>query len=153
MTYIPRPVPAHIETVDELRQWMEEEFRRISQHVADVENIWNAYTPILTPGTGAFTSAVANGRYRQIGKTVHLQIRVNITTLGTAGGGFTVSLPPIGVSKDNFVFPVHENNVVALMGWARCAPGGTDLFVLRYDNGLYMGNGYQLFMNGTYELA
>lgn len=153
MTYTPQPVPAHINSVDELRQWMEEELRRIAQHVADVEGPWTAYTPVLTPGSGAFTSAVASGRYKQIGKTVHLQIRVNITTLGTAAGGFTVSLPPIGVTKDNYVFPVHENNVVALMGWGRTGVNDTVVFVLRYDNGLYMGNAYQLFMNGTYELA
>lgn len=153
MTYFPQQAPPNIQTIDELRQWAEEEFRRIGQHTAELEGPWLAYTPTLTPAAGSFTAASASGRYKQIGKTVHLSAQINITTLGTATGGFAFSLPAIGVAKDYYVLPVNEALVVALMGWARIIPGGASAFVLRYDNANYMANGYRLITSGTYELA
>lgn len=60
----------------------------------DTGTVWNtSFTPNVTAGSGAFTSVSATCRYKTLGKTVFLQIEVNIATNGTAGSFIQVSLP------------------------------------------------------------
>ena len=153
MPYFAQGAPPNIQNIDELRQWAEEEFRKIATHVADVEGPWLAYTPSLSVDVGSLTSASAVGRYKQIGKTVSVEAVVTITTVGTASSWLNVSLPPIGVAKADYTFVVSETNVVAFMGFGRVAAGASVVKILRYDNAVYMGNGYRLVLSGTYELA
>lgn len=54
---------------------------------------WTSYTPTLTCSSGAVSSAATSGRYQQIGKTVHIWLSVDITSLGTCGTNFYVTVP------------------------------------------------------------
>ena len=54
---------------------------------------WQIYTPSLSAAAGAFTSAVATGRYRLIDKTVQFQVTVRIVTNGSAANSVIVGLP------------------------------------------------------------
>jgi len=39
MAYFPQPVPANVDTVDELRMWVEAEFNRLAQGLQDHDDI------------------------------------------------------------------------------------------------------------------
>lgn len=54
---------------------------------------WTTYTPAITSGTGTITTSSATGRYRQIGKTIHLQVDIVITTAGTGASILIATLP------------------------------------------------------------
>lgn len=72
-------------------------------------NAWSTYTPTVTSG-GSITSYTSSGRYKQIGKTVHLEITVTITNAGTGTGQLVATLPVnsfsgtsyIGIAKESF---------------------------------------------------
>jgi hypothetical protein len=53
---------------------------------------WTSYTPSIAPNSGSFTTASATGRYKQIGKTIFVQVTGTITSVGT-GSGLTIGLP------------------------------------------------------------
>lgn len=58
------------------------------------ENGWSTYTPTVGSGTGAITASTKTGRYRRLfGKTVIVRVHIVLTTVGTAGGALTFSLP------------------------------------------------------------
>jgi hypothetical protein len=73
-------------------------------------NAWSTYTPTITAGSGTITSSTATGRYKQIGKTVHLEITATITNAGTGSGQLIATLPVnalsgtsyAGMSKESF---------------------------------------------------
>lgn len=54
---------------------------------------WQAYTPTMIGGYSAGSGAVFDGRYVQIGKTVHFRARVKLGTGFTIGSGVGLSLP------------------------------------------------------------
>src|SRR6187551_965140 len=54
---------------------------------------WSTYTPTITAGTGTFTTVSGAGRYKKIGRVVHLFILVTITTNGTAASWVQATLP------------------------------------------------------------
>jgi hypothetical protein len=55
---------------------------------------WSTYTPTITTGTGSITTlGTVGGRYKQIGKTVFVKVKVGITTNGTGGGSVQATLP------------------------------------------------------------
>jgi len=60
----------------------------------DTGTSWTTYTPTVAPASGSYTTFIVSGRYKQIGKTVFVSVNLNVTSLGTAGGGsVNVSLP------------------------------------------------------------
>jgi len=110
---------------------------------------WTAYTPTLTPLSGAFTSASASGRHKLIGKTCHVSLIVNITTNGTAAGSIGVSLPFGLVAGSGATFVGREVSVVgtAVIGTV----AGSTVNLTTPANGYPGGNGYSLIVSGTYE--
>jgi hypothetical protein len=56
---------------------------------------WTAYTPTVTSQGGAFSSISSTGRYRRVGKTLHLHARavVGASGVGTATGFMRISFP------------------------------------------------------------
>ena len=59
----------------------------------DTGTAWSTYTPTIGAQSGAFTSVSAAGRSKTIGKTVFVQITVTVTTVGSAAGYITATLP------------------------------------------------------------
>ena len=58
------------------------------------ENAWTTYTPTLTSGGGTITTSTAAGRYRRLfGRTMQVAVRATLTTIGTATGALTFTLP------------------------------------------------------------
>jgi hypothetical protein len=54
---------------------------------------WRTFNPVVTPGSGAFTTVSATMRYTVIGKTVFVAGQVVITAAGTASGVLNLTLP------------------------------------------------------------
>lgn len=116
---------------------------------------WTA-TGALTvaPGSGAFTTVSASGRYKIVGKIIHLSVNVNITTNGTAASWIDVTLPSaITALAGNFhILAAREVNAV---GFMTCAGlfNGTTLRLQKYDATYPGGSGYILQVTGSYEAA
>lgn len=55
--------------------------------------VWTSFATTLGSGAGTITSGSATMRYRQVGKTMHVQWAIAITTNGTGATNLTLSLP------------------------------------------------------------
>lgn len=109
---------------------------------------WVSYTPTITANAGTFTTVSATGKYKQIGKTVHVSIVIVITTNGTASGYVSATLPLPQVGS-----VVYYGRAVVVSG--KMLQGvnvvASTIAILNYD-GTYPGaNGEVLFVAGTYE--
>jgi hypothetical protein len=119
------------------------------------QTAWTTYTPTVTPATGAFGSVSATGRYKQIGKTVFVQITITITANGTASLYTDVSLPvpTVNVAWDYQILTGIESNATGLMFRGATRPNSTICRIAKPD-GTYIGaDGYVLNLSGSYEAA
>jgi hypothetical protein len=125
-------------------------FSTLDGLVRALSGIWTPYTPTLSPGAGAFTTASVTGRYIQIGKTVHFAVNISITANGTAAGFInvgtptTVKTPAVGVGRENSLTGFI---VQGLMG----AGGNTALLTFGSNNAYPGGSGANIAFSGTYE--
>jgi hypothetical protein len=111
------------------------------------------YVPVVTSGSGAFTTVSATGRYRKIGKLVFVQITVTITTNGTAGTLVSVSLPFASVNLAG-VQHCLTGKAASVSGKALTGiivPNSNVALVLNYDNSYPGSSGETLVLNGFYE--
>jgi hypothetical protein len=110
---------------------------------------WTAYTPSLTPGTGAFASASATGKFLQLGKTVHFQAVIAITTNGTAATNIAVTLPT--TANGDAAAVSRQTSAGNNTGSGRIS-GGTTTCTLRNYDGTYPGaDGMGIVVSGVYE--
>jgi hypothetical protein len=118
---------------------------------------WTAYTPTITPISGAFTSVAATGEYSLKDKTVNFHVKLNITTQGTAPTTSVDLSMPVTGARSGFQFMGREN--VANGNWfiARIASATGLVFRIQGDatgnNSYPGGNGTQLEFSGSYEAA
>lgn len=59
----------------------------------DAWNTLTAYTPTITAAAGTFTSVSATGKWASLGPFIAGIIDITVTTVGTASGSITASLP------------------------------------------------------------
>jgi hypothetical protein len=119
------------------------------------QTAWTTYTPSVTAGIGAFTSVSATGRYKQIGKTVFVQIKITIATNGTASYFTDVSLPvpTVNVTGNFQVIMGVETFSTGITVRGALLNGSTICRIQKYD-GTYIGaDGYVLNLSGSYEAA
>lgn len=109
---------------------------------------WTPYTPTVTPGSGAFTSVSATGRWEKSGKTVRGSVKVTITTNGTAAA-YIIVTPPIAV-RDNCSYLGRETAVNGNFFYANAQSGSS--FILLTPSSTYPGgDGYVLEFTFMYE--
>lgn len=118
-----------------------------------------AYTPTLTPGSGSFTSATAAGFYRKIGRLVYVEVRISITTNGTAAGWIDFTLPFATRNRAGWttaggaVLPCREIAVAGFTTSASAWNNSTTCRIQKID-GTYPGaDGYVLLVTGWFEAA
>lgn len=116
-----------------------------------IPQAWQAWTPTITSASGSFTTTSASGRYIQIGKTVHFQVAVTITTVGT-GAGARFSLPVTAQSTVGTIGSYRERAVSGLTGVVTLASATLGTF-FEYDNSQTIANGWIFQAGGTYEAA
>ena len=113
---------------------------------------WATWSPTFGASSGTYTSIAATyARYCQIGKLVHFDIRIAITTNGTAAGYTTFTLP---VTQRTNSFAAFVGNELSNAKSLFCGSlNATTAFALYYD-GTYAGaNGRNFQCSGTYEAA
>jgi hypothetical protein len=119
--------------------------------IAAAQTAWTAYTPTVSASTGSITSASATGRYKQIGKTVHFNLTVSITTNGTGADAVRATLPVTAQAANSSFGSGRNASTGALLQWANADT--TRAFIFN-NNGTYPGaDGASLSISGTYEAA
>ena len=68
---------------------------------------WTTFTPVMKQGATTLTATISYARYKQIGKTVFLQVNATITNTGATNGVISIDFPS-GLS------PVNSANEPAL---------------------------------------
>jgi hypothetical protein len=58
-----------------------------------VSGAWTSYTPTLKQSSTTVTATVNYAKYKQIGKTVFLRVKLTSTGTGSAGGKIAISAP------------------------------------------------------------
>jgi hypothetical protein len=122
-----------------------------AQARANIAGAWTAFTPTVTPGSGAFTTVSASGGYFVFGKIVFFNVTITITTAGTAAGPMSIPLPTGTANRASVAF-ASETASVGFLGYGRIAAGGTTIAVInKYDNNTYIASGNVVTISGFYE--
>jgi hypothetical protein len=115
---------------------------------------WQPWTPIITAVTGTFTTVASSGYYTTIGKTFICEIKINITTNGTAGTAIKFSLPAVDknqLAADYAAGVARESAVTGNMQQIFIQGGGG--VMVNYDNSYPGGNGRIIGGTFVYEVA
>lgn len=114
---------------------------------------WTAYTPTIGSGTGSITTSSATGRYKQLGKTVFIELKITITTNGTGATFLTATLPS-GMSciADTF-FGGKARAVSGKLVGAAVQASGSSLAIGNYDNTYPAADGEIIVISGVFELT
>ena len=110
----------------------------------DNGSAWTAYSPTVTAGSGAFTTVSAAGRYKTIGKTVHVE--VTITTIGTAATSMLFTLP-LASQSGAVLSGINASTGATVSGLV----GASGVVVFRYDGAFPAAAGNQFTLSGVYE--
>lgn len=117
--------------------------------VINTTNAWISYTPTLTCGSGSPGSQTATGLYKQMGKTVIVEINATLTTVGTCSGNLNVSLPFTSASISVLNGRESASTGYALTG--SISNGSSTASIFKYDNTAITVAGYDYILNGSYE--
>jgi hypothetical protein len=120
-------------------------------NLAAIDGAWSSYTPTVSAGSGSITTSSATGKYRVVGKTTEVQIRIEITTNGTGASRVIASLPNTALNAATLVGRETTGSGVAVVG--SIAASGTQVSITTFSNTYPGGNGYVIVINGTYENA
>lgn len=114
---------------------------------------WTSYTPTITAASGSITTVGAHTAYYKIlGKTMHINANVIITTIGTAAGDLFITLPS-GTARNNTSFAGKEFAVTGKSLNAYILAGGSNIGVEYYDGTFIWANGISITITGIVELA
>jgi hypothetical protein len=118
---------------------------------------FTTYTPVVTAGSGAFTTVSATGRYRRIGKLVFIEIDITITTNGTAAGNVTATLPFTGVNAAGFAYAGllfgRAGNISGKLLQGFVVANASQVNIFNYDNSYPGASGERLIVSGFYEIT
>lgn len=119
------------------------------------QSSWTPYTPAVRSSAGSLAStsstASATGRYKQIGKSILLQIEVTITTAGTATGSVFATLP-FAARASRFAGSTYEYANSAKSGAAMIDPSATELYTRDAAAVSWWVNGNSLAITILYEI-
>jgi hypothetical protein len=121
----------------------------------DAGTAWSTYTPTVASTSGTITTlGTVTGRYKQIGKTLFLNVVIPITTNGTGAGAVTVTLPG-GMTGAATTQTMHGREDFstgsALQGVLYS--GASSFQIYTYNNNYPGGSGYSLSLSGVVEIA
>lgn len=114
---------------------------------------WTAYTPTIVANSGTLGSYTVNvARYRQIGKTVWLDVAFTINTLGTAGSYIKVSVPVAALAGSSFVL-AGAGGGKSLQVYLGAISGDASNLALFFYDGTFPGVAGSTFaVTGVYEV-
>lgn len=117
--------------------------------------VWAAFTPTITAGSGTLTTASAQGYYYVDGKTLFFKVRGSITTNGTGADSIIFgALPNTAKGGQNGAISVgRESGLTGQSLTGTINSGGSTIIVRKYDNSYPGGTGAVIEMTGFYEIA
>jgi parallel beta-helix repeat protein len=110
---------------------------------------YTAYTPVVTPSSGAITSYTASGGWYQVNSIVYFSVSVSITDNGTGSGVLRISIP---FTSSSYAGTGCGRNTttgascIGLMG-----PSATFIEVYTTANAYPVATGSSLYISGFYE--
>lgn len=120
---------------------------------------WTTYTPAYTAQTGAMSVAYCGGRYKKIGKTVHLTAHLRPVFPGNAAGEARISLPFPAInlaaadgSPFYFQLTCYDEGIKIPLR-AVIMQGGTTVRITKLDGTTPFNANSQMYVTGTYEAA
>lgn len=124
----------------------------IQNTITTLLGVWNSsFTPVLTADAGGPPIGTATCRYRRLGKTVDVQLKVEITNISGSSGALYITLPVGPALRDSFL----AGGEIYLTGYsirASIAAGDTKCSVAFYHNASVFADGVGLVLVGTYEV-
>ncbi|HXO70785.1 MAG TPA: hypothetical protein VN838_17630 [Bradyrhizobium sp.] len=115
---------------------------------------WTNYTPTISAQTGSpAVAGLAGGRYKQIGKTVFVQITVlNSSNVSGASGGLKATLPITAVAS-GYNGSAYESALTGKSGGAFITYGAPALVqTSQADGSTWWVNNYIISISVTYEV-
>lgn len=119
----------------------------------DTGTQWSTQTVTPVPSSGAFTSANAVWRWKQLGKTLWFSLNINIVTNGSAAGGITVPMPTGMSAKVTTGFAGVDAGVTGTACVAFVGLAGTTFTVRKYDASYPGSTGAALTFGSVLELT
>jgi hypothetical protein len=117
--------------------------------------VWASANITATASAGAYTTATGAAWYKQIGKTVHIQLTLGVTTVGTGTGGMTITLPvtPKTTFKQALAVTYEGTVGAGVASGLTCYTNttGATARVFTYDGGNVGADGTIIYVGGTYE--
>lgn len=112
---------------------------------------WTTYTPTISSGSGAFTTVSATGRFKTLGKTVFVEIKITNTTNGTAASYIVATLPVAPAITNTYAISGFGGTGFLCAGNISTAVGGS-CNIFKYDGTFpLVGGGDQVWVSGIYE--
>jgi hypothetical protein len=116
------------------------------------------WSPVVTPGSGAFNAVTATGRYTRIGKMCYAWFEITLTDIGTGTGALNVGGLPFTSSneQDVQIGSIREAAVTGKMGQFVVNPNGTSAYiqdVTGAGGANVMTNSYRWTGGVTYQTA
>lgn len=115
---------------------------------------WTSYSPSVScsQATGTINCAVTAARYKTIGKTTFIAVRIGVTGTFTGGAFASVGLPNTAANQSVY-YPIFGREISATgLSWAgTIAPNATTMTGVNYLNSTTVATGYILDFNGSYE--
>lgn len=96
------------------------------------------YTPTVTSGTGTLTTVSATGKYTRIGRSVTVQVTIDITNNGTGATNIQFTIPHTPTSQA--VGAAREMNSTGKMASVTVSNASSTVNIQNYDN-TYPGGG------------
>lgn len=119
----------------------------------DTGTAWTTYTPIVTAGSGVFTTVSATGRWKSLGKTIFIEINVTDTLNGSAGGFIIATLPIVPVLNNSFALSGFNGTTANLCAGNVSTAGGGTVNIFKYDGTFPIATGQNVWVSGVYESA
>ncbi len=113
---------------------------------------WTAYTPSAAATVGALGANTPTGRYRKVGRTVEVQIALDVTANGTGSTNIVMSLPFAAAGHRFVLHGMDQGNTQKALNGS-IIPNSGFVTITNYDNTYPAFSGSFLVLNGTYEAA
>ena len=124
----------------------------IQNTITTLLGAWTStFNPVLTADVGGPPIGTKTCRYRRLGKTVDVQLKVSITNINGSSGALYITLPVGPAIRDSFL----AGGEISLTGYAVRASilaGETRCSAAYYDNTSVLTDGTVLVLTGTYEV-
>ena len=129
-------------------------FDGTSWHLMIPSGAWTPYAPVVgASGGGTFGSVAVSGRYVKMGRVVNITAGISITSIGSATGYVTLSIPFTSTANGYYTLSGREVNTTGWMLQGIVYPSTSYIVIIRYDNSIVLANGYALWVSGIYESA